>query len=65
MCIEKEDASVKLYAEMAAMVKDADSRQILLSLAEEEMRHKIKFEVEYDNPDFNLKRNAPLFLTAR
>ena len=49
MCIEKEDVSVKLYNEMAAMVKDSDLRQLLLGLVEEEMRHKIKFEIEYDN----------------
>ena len=49
ICIEKEDASVKLYTEMAAMVRNVDSRQVLLGIAEEEMRHKIKFENEYDN----------------
>jgi len=47
--IKKEDISVKLYTDLAAIVKDKESREVLLSLAEEETEHKQRFEVEYDN----------------
>ena len=47
--IKKEEISVKLYTDLAAIVKDKESREVLLSLAEEETEHKQRFEVEYDN----------------
>ena len=47
--IQKEERSVKLYNDLAAIVKDEDSRGTLLALAKEETEHKQRFETEYDN----------------
>jgi len=47
--IKKEDISVSFYTDLAAVVKDEESREALLALAEEETEHKQRFEVEYDN----------------
>ncbi|MBN1980073.1 MAG: ferritin family protein [Chitinivibrionales bacterium] len=46
--IEKERASFQLYTQMIGMTQDMDLRKMLLELAEEEMRHVIQFEREYD-----------------
>ena len=46
--MEKEKASFKLYVVLAGMAEDEDSQQVLVSLAEEEARHKMLFEIEYD-----------------
>jgi rubrerythrin len=47
--IKKEEISVNFYTDLASVVKDKESREVLLSLAEEETEHKQRFEVEYDN----------------
>ena len=47
--IKKEDISVNFYTDLAGVVKDEESREALLSLAEEETEHKQRFEVEYNN----------------
>jgi rubrerythrin len=46
--MEKEKTSFRLYIDMLGMVEDKESRQTILELAEEEARHKMRFEVEYD-----------------
>ncbi len=46
---KKEDVSVKLYTDLAAKVKDKNFRDVLLSLAREEMEHKKKCDAEYEN----------------
>jgi len=45
--IKKEQLSIDLYTDLAAIVKDKESRDTLLSLAEEETEHKQRFEIEY------------------
>ena len=45
--IKKEEISVDLYTDLAAVVKDKESHEALLSLAEEETEHKLRFENEY------------------
>ena len=45
--IKKEEISVDLYTDLAAVVKDKESRETLLSLAQEETEHKLRFETEY------------------
>jgi rubrerythrin len=45
--IKKEETSVSLYTDLAAVVKDKESRETLLSLAQEETEHKLRFETEY------------------
>ena len=47
LAINKEEKSFRLYIELAAMVKDKHSREILLSLAQEEAKHELRFEIEY------------------
>ena len=48
LAINKETKSFRLYVDLAAMLKDKESREVLLSLAEEEAKHKARFEIEYD-----------------
>jgi rubrerythrin len=54
LAINKETKSFRLYVDLAAMVKDKESREVLLSLAEEEAKHKTRFEMEYDMAVKNL-----------
>jgi rubrerythrin len=42
--IQKEEASIRLYTDMAGMVSDANSRQMLLALVDEETEHKERFQ---------------------
>jgi len=46
--IKKEQLSVDLYNDLAAIVKEEESREVLLMLAKEETEHKQRFEIEYD-----------------
>ncbi len=49
MGMKKEETSFRLYVDLAAKVTDPSSKETLLALAEEEVRHKIRFQVEYEN----------------
>jgi len=55
VAIKKEKKSLKLYVDLAAIIDDKDSREVLLSIAEEEAGHKALFEIEYD--EAKLRRN--------
>jgi len=48
LAMKKERKSLRLYIDLAIIVEDADSRETLLSLAEEEAGHRARFEIEYD-----------------
>ncbi len=48
MAMTKEKASFKLYSDLADMATDEPCRQLLLSLAQEEAKHKLKLELEYE-----------------
>jgi len=48
LAMEKEKKAFRLYMELLAVVSDADCREVIMRLAEEEARHKISFELEYD-----------------
>jgi rubrerythrin len=48
MGIQKEDASFQLYIESITATNDLQLRNLFMRLAEEEVKHKIKFEVEYN-----------------
>jgi rubrerythrin len=54
MGIQKEEASIRLYVDMAEMISDAHSKEILLALAQEEAGHKLRFQTVLDY----LSRNA-------
>ncbi len=47
--IDKEDAAYKLYANMASQAQDLTSRDMLLAMAEEEVKHKLRFQTAYNN----------------
>jgi rubrerythrin len=49
MGIQKEDAAFRFYVKLAANATDEDSYETLLALAEQEVKHKMRFEMEYDN----------------
>jgi rubrerythrin len=44
----KERFSYRLYVDLAAMTKDPESREVLIDLAAEEVKHQARFEREYD-----------------
>jgi len=46
--IEKEEAAFRTYVNLSASVMDEESREVLLAIAEEEVKHKLRFETEYD-----------------
>ena len=48
LAIQKERAAFRLYATLLATVKDEELREVLLELAEEEMRHVLQLEREYE-----------------
>jgi rubrerythrin len=49
LAMKREKASFKLYTDLAARVPTADLKNTFLNLAQEEAKHKLRFEVEYDN----------------
>ena len=48
MGIQKEDTSFQLYIEYLTATKNLELRDVFMRLAEEEVKHKIKFEIEYN-----------------
>jgi rubrerythrin len=48
LCIEKEDISFRFYIDLATQMTQDESRDAILALAEEELRHKLRFETEFD-----------------
>ena len=48
LAMKKEKAAFKFYSQLAALVEDASLRQMFLTLAQEEAKHKLRFETEYD-----------------
>jgi len=48
MAMQKEEASFRLYVDLAGRVINENTHDTLLALAEEEVKHKLRFETEYD-----------------
>jgi len=48
LAMKREKAAFRLYSEMAATTTDENTRKTFLALAQEEARHKLYFETEYD-----------------
>ena len=46
--MKKEKAAYKLYTALATKTNDPDLQGLLLGLAQEEAKHKLHFEIEYD-----------------
>jgi rubrerythrin len=55
LAMKKEKAAYRLYMTLASMTDYADLKSLLLWLANEEAKHKLRFEVEYDQ--YVLKEN--------
>ncbi len=55
IAMKEEKAAFKLYSDLAARVDDAAAKEVFLMLAQEEARHKLRFEIEYD--DYILSEN--------
>jgi rubrerythrin len=55
VAMNKEKAAFKLYSDLAKIAPNNQLRDIFLSLAQEEVKHKRRFEIEYD--DYVLKEN--------
>ncbi len=48
LCMEKEDSAYKIYINLANNIHDEHARETLIRLAEEEVKHKVRFEKEYE-----------------
>ena len=47
--MKQEKAAFKLYTDLAGMTSDNSVKNLLLGLAQEEAKHKLRFEMEYDD----------------
>jgi rubrerythrin len=55
LAMSNEKAAFRLYSKLATQVPTPELRDTFLSLAQEEARHKLRFEIEYD--DYVLRDN--------
>jgi len=46
--VEKEEAAFRTYVNLVPNAYDSESREVLMSLAQEEVRHKLRFQMELD-----------------
>ncbi len=49
VAMKAEKAAFKLYHDLAQATDNADLQQLFLDLAQEEAKHKLRFEIEYDD----------------
>jgi rubrerythrin len=55
LAMKREKSSFKLYSDLAARAGTAELQQLFAELAQEEAKHKLRFELEYD--EFVLTQN--------
>ena len=55
LAMKKEKAAFRMYTKLAENAGDPSVKATLLNLAQEESKHKLRFEIEYD--DYILKEN--------
>ena len=55
LAMKKEKAAFRMYTKLAENAEDPAVKATFLNLAQEESKHKLRFEIEYD--DFILKEN--------
>lgn len=48
LAMKNEKAAFRLYMDLAEEVQDEDQKAMFLALAQEEAKHKLRFEIEYD-----------------
>jgi rubrerythrin len=49
VAMKREKAAFRLYSDLAARAEDDGVRQTFQALAQEEAKHKLRFEIEYDD----------------
>ncbi|MHC4642945.1 MAG: ferritin family protein [Planctomycetota bacterium] len=49
LAMKKEKAAYRMYLDLAAVAEDEELTGMFLSLAQEEAKHKLRFEIEYDD----------------
>jgi rubrerythrin len=49
LAMKKEKAAYRLYSDLADKAEDAKIKDVFRALAQEEAKHKLRFEIEYDN----------------
>ena len=49
LAMKREKAAFKLYTDLADSIDDVEKKSLFLALAQEEAKHKLRFEVEYDD----------------
>jgi len=49
LAMKAEKNAYKMYHNLAQTTNDADVKDVLLGLAQEEAKHKLRFEIEYDD----------------
>jgi rubrerythrin len=49
VAMHKEKRAFRLYTDLAAAVEDEGLKNTFLALAQEEAKHKLRFEIEYDD----------------
>ncbi|MFH1747104.1 MAG: ferritin family protein [Planctomycetota bacterium] len=49
LAMKAEKAAFRLYSDLASVTDDPTLKATLLGLAQEEAKHKLRFEIEYDN----------------
>ncbi|OYT44995.1 rubrerythrin [Thermoplasmatales archaeon ex4484_6] len=49
LAMKKEKAAFRLYMDLSEMVDDPELSRLLIGIANEEARHKLRFEIEYDD----------------
>lgn len=55
IAMKKEKSAFRLYTSLAERAPNQEMKELFLSLAQEESKHKLRFEIEYD--DYVLKEN--------
>ena len=48
LAMKQEKAAFRLYLDLANQVTNKEQKSLFLSLAREEAKHKLRFEIEYD-----------------
>ena len=48
LAIEKEEAAFRLYIDLLTTTEDNESREVIIAIAQEEVKHKYRFEMERD-----------------
>ncbi|MFO8234232.1 MAG: ferritin family protein [Bacteroidales bacterium] len=55
LAMNKEKAAFRLYMDLSTNTENTAMKELFLSLAQEESRHKLRFEIEYD--EYVLREN--------